>query len=64
VVARLKPGGNLDTTFSGDGVAPAGFGGMAQFWGLALTSTNHIVASGYLSNASDPAKYATARFLP
>jgi uncharacterized delta-60 repeat protein len=64
VVARVKPSGHLDTTFSGDGVAEAGFAGSAQFWGIGLTSSNRVVASGYLTSSPDPDKYATARFLP
>ncbi|HEX9377080.1 MAG TPA: delta-60 repeat domain-containing protein [Actinomycetota bacterium] len=64
VVARVKPGGTLDHSFSGNGVAKAGFAGGAQFWGVGLTPTNRIVASGYVSAQGQPEKYATARFLP
>jgi uncharacterized delta-60 repeat protein len=62
VVARLRPNGTLDTAFSGDGVAHARFAGTAQFWGIGLTSSNAIVASGY-SYDPDPDVFATARFL-
>jgi uncharacterized delta-60 repeat protein len=64
VVARVKPGGTLDSSFSGDGIAKAGFAGGAQFWGLGITPSNRIVATGYLSAQGQPDKYATARFLP
>jgi uncharacterized delta-60 repeat protein len=63
VVARLRPNGTLDTGFSGDGVVQAGFAGTAQFWGLGLTSSNDIVATGYSYGDASPDVFSTARFL-
>ncbi|MFL5798558.1 MAG: hypothetical protein ACJ77A_11580 [Actinomycetota bacterium] len=64
VVAKLKPNGTLDHTFSGDGVAHAGFPGSAQFWGIGLTQSTAVVATGYAYVQPDPDTFATARFLP
>jgi uncharacterized delta-60 repeat protein len=63
VVARLKPNGTLDTSFSGDGVAHAGFAGNSQFWGLGVTSSNAVVATGFAYDTPAPDTFATARFL-
>jgi uncharacterized delta-60 repeat protein len=64
VVAKLKPNGTLDHTFSGDGVADGGFGGTgAEFWGVATAPSNKVVAAGYVGFASAPDAFATARFV-
>jgi uncharacterized delta-60 repeat protein len=60
-VARLKPDGSLDRTFSGDGIATAGFSGSngdgAQ--ALALQNDGRIVLGG-----GDAQQFALARFTP
>jgi uncharacterized delta-60 repeat protein len=46
-LARYRPNGNLDTTFSGDGKVTTAFqGGLAQASGVALQQDGKIVAAG------------------
>jgi uncharacterized delta-60 repeat protein len=60
LVMRLQPGGALDSTFRGDGKAPAGFGATAQFFGLALQPDGRLVAAGTVDTNGGDA--ALARF--
>lgn len=63
VVARVKADGSLDHTFSGDGVAEPGFADNSQFWGVAVDSSNRVVAAGFHANGIVPDQFAVARFL-
>jgi len=58
VVARLNPGGALDTSFSGDGIQAIGFGGNAEARGVAVQSDDKVVGVGFAGNAN----FAIARF--
>jgi uncharacterized delta-60 repeat protein len=64
VVAKATANGTLVSSFGESGVAEAGFvSNGAQFWGVGVTPSNKVVASGYVGFESNPDKFATARFL-
>jgi len=54
-VVRYKPGGALDTTFSGDGKATIDFGSVdnGAIGGLAIQPDGKIVIAGYMWNGSN-----------
>jgi len=58
VVARLNPNGSLDTSFSGDGIQVADFGGRTEARGVAVQSDGKAVAVGFRGTAD----FAIARF--
>jgi uncharacterized delta-60 repeat protein len=60
-LARLNPDGSLDQTFSGDGIATAGFNGSSGDGGqaLALQTDGRIVVAG-----GSAGQFAVARLMP
>ncbi|MFJ3788744.1 calcium-binding protein [Kitasatospora sp. NPDC090091] len=62
-VARLTPGGGLDTTFDGDGKVTTDFaGGADAAQAVALQSDGRIVAAGYTGNSTGNYDFAVARY--
>jgi uncharacterized delta-60 repeat protein len=61
VVARVKNGGALDPTFSGDGVVTTSFGGpYDQVSGIAVLGDGRILAAG--NGGDSPQVFALARY--
>jgi uncharacterized delta-60 repeat protein len=63
-VARYKPNGSLDPSFSGDGWALTGFGRRAHPNSVAIDSHGRIVAAGITQYDSGHADFALARYKP
>jgi uncharacterized delta-60 repeat protein len=63
-VARYKPNGSLDPSFSGDGWALTGFGMRAHPNSVAIDSHGRIVAAGITQYNSGHADFALARYKP
>jgi uncharacterized delta-60 repeat protein len=62
-IARIRPNGTLDTTFSGDGKARTNLGGEESGLGLARQADGRIVAVGATSGTSGNV-FAVARYNP
>ena len=63
VVARFKPGGALDTSFSGSGRAAVSFEGYEEATGVAIQAGGKIVVVGSTSNlAGEDENFAIARY--
>jgi uncharacterized delta-60 repeat protein len=65
-VARLRPGGNLDDSFSQDGKRTVSFdngSGKDQASGIAIQSNGSIVLAGSSEQSGDNFDFAIARFL-
>jgi uncharacterized delta-60 repeat protein len=63
-LARYKPDGSLDPSFSGDGKQITAFGSAADVaGGLVRQSDDKLVAAGYTNNGTD-LDFALARYLP
>ena len=63
-LARYKPGGSLDTTFSGDGKQTDDFGGgdNGSLGGVAIQPDGKIVVAGYMDNGANY-DFAVYRYL-
>jgi uncharacterized delta-60 repeat protein len=62
-LARYRPGGGLDPTFSGDGMVRTDFGSSDDMANaVAIDSQGRIVAGG--STGGEPADFAVARYRP
>jgi uncharacterized delta-60 repeat protein len=63
LVARYLPGGNLDKSFSGNGMRTLDFGADETAFGVALGDDGSIVAAGETTtNPGDNARFAVAGF--
>jgi uncharacterized delta-60 repeat protein len=65
-LARYRPNGSLDTSFSGDGKAFTSFGWTESLgFGVAIDDHQRVVAAGTVSNFNDSrSAFALARFTP
>ncbi|HEX6987559.1 MAG TPA: delta-60 repeat domain-containing protein, partial [Planctomycetaceae bacterium] len=62
-VARYKPNGSLDRTFSGDGRQTTDFGGFDEANAVALQANGRIVAVGFGPGLTPTNDFAVARYL-
>jgi uncharacterized delta-60 repeat protein len=62
-LARYKPNGTLDTSFSGDGRQTTAFGGGDGARGVALQADGGIVAVGFGRDPNQTTDFALARYL-
>lgn len=66
-VARFKPGGGLDDSFSGNGTQVTSFGSgpAVDFaYGVAIQPNGRIVVAGYSNQSGSGYLFAVARYLP
>ena len=62
LLARLNTNGTNDTTFNGDGLDLAGFGGVEAARGVALLPNGQIVAGGFTTNAVGGSDFAAVLY--
>jgi len=62
LLARLNTNGTNDTTFNGDGLDLAGFGGVEAARGVALLPNGQIVASGFTRNGVGGSDFAAVLY--
>ena len=61
-LARYNPNGSLDTSFDGDGLVIADFGGSSGYaWGVAVQPDGKIVAAGWVNAPGGTTDFGLAR---
>jgi uncharacterized delta-60 repeat protein len=64
LVGRLKSNGDKDTSFNGDGLDQAGFGGTEAARGVAVLPNGNIVAGGSTTNGAGGSDFAAVLYNP
>jgi len=64
LIGRLKSNGDKDTSFNGDGLDQAGFGGTEAARGVAVLPNGNIVAGGFTTNGAGGSDLAAVLYNP